>query len=43
MPKDKPVGNCIYRNSDELSDEHYLPQCLGQFKDFESLMDRIWR
>jgi hypothetical protein len=41
MSKDKPIGKCVYCGSDELSDEHYLPECLGRFKDFESLKDGI--
>jgi hypothetical protein len=38
------IGKCIYCSDNvekELSDEHYLPRCLGSFKGFEMLNDRI--
>ena len=44
-PKGKPKGiiaKCIYCNTTtEMSDEHYLSECLGKFENFESLSDRI--
>jgi len=40
--KDKAIARCIYcREEKEMSVEHYLPECLGKFKDFEALDDRI--
>lgn len=36
------VGRCIYCNREgELSSEHYLPRCLGKFRGYEPLNDRI--
>ena len=35
-------GKCIYCGNDKrFSREHYLPECLGKFKGFETLDDRI--
>jgi hypothetical protein len=35
-------GKCIYcGNEKRFSKEHYLPECLGKFKGFETLDDRI--
>jgi len=40
----RPFGKCIYCGLvKEMSDEHYLPECLGKFKNFEMLDDRICR
>jgi hypothetical protein len=40
--KTKPVGTCIYCGETKtLSEEHYLPECLGRFDEFESLIDRV--
>ncbi len=39
MPK---TGKCIYCGEDkEFSPEHYLPECLGRFRGYETLDDRI--
>lgn len=36
------AGKCIYcGNEKRFSREHYLPECLGKFKGFETLDDRI--
>src|SRR5436305_6548430 len=38
------IAKCIYcSETKEMSDEHYLPECLGQFKGFETLDDRVCR
>ena len=35
-------NNCIYCGQQgRLSNEHYLPRCLGKFRGFESLNDRV--
>lgn len=37
-----PTGKCIYCGKEQqLSPEHYLPECLGTFTNFETLDDRI--
>ncbi|HKB66712.1 MAG TPA: hypothetical protein VKC61_12725 [Pyrinomonadaceae bacterium] len=37
-----PTGRCIYCSEvKEFSREHYLPECLGTFTNFETLDDRI--
>lgn len=36
-------SHCIYCSSQEFSDEHYLPRCLGRFKGYEELRGRICR
>ena len=42
MKKKKRTDNCIYGHSNvELSGEHYLPKCLGDFHGFEMLNDRV--
>src|ERR1700683_1193949 len=33
--------HCIYCGSEDLTEEHYLPACLGKFKDYIPLIDRI--
>jgi hypothetical protein len=39
-----PIGECIYCGEEkEFSREHYLPECLGRFKNFETLDDRVCR
>ena len=44
MPKRRPIIRCIYCNEErESSDEHYLPRCLGKFRGFEGLKNRICR
>jgi hypothetical protein len=36
------LGTCIYcAEEKELSPEHYLPECLGKFENYETLNDRI--
>jgi hypothetical protein len=36
------IAECVYcSQTKEMSDEHYLPECLGRFKNFECLNDRI--
>lgn len=38
----KGLGICIYcKRSEKLSNEHYLPRCLGKFRGFEGLNDRV--
>jgi hypothetical protein len=38
----KLIGDCIYGHKNvELSGEHYLPRCLGRFRGFEMLNDRV--
>jgi hypothetical protein len=35
-------GKCIYCPAEgEMSDEHYLPRCLGRFRGYELLSDRV--
>jgi hypothetical protein len=35
-------GKCIYcPREGEMSDEHYLPRCLGRFRGYELLSDRV--
>jgi len=35
------VMHCIYCGSEDLSEEHYLPACLGSFKNYVPLTDRV--
>src|SRR5438105_4128469 len=36
------IGKCIYcAREGEMSGEHYLPRCLGSFRGYELLNDRI--
>lgn len=36
------LGKCIYCPEEgEMSDEHYLPRCLGRFRGYELLNDRV--
>jgi hypothetical protein len=38
------TANCVYCGQlKEMSAEHYLPECLGKFKNFETLDDRACR
>jgi hypothetical protein len=42
--RQKIIGKCIYCGAEkEMSEEHYLPECLGRFENFESLDDRVCR
>jgi len=41
MLKSRKDGQCIYCGKGCFSDEHYLPRCLGKFRGFEMLKDRI--
>lgn len=42
--RQKIIGKCIYCGEEkEMSAEHYLPECLGRFENFESLDDRVCR
>lgn len=44
MGSSELVVRCIYcREEKPASVEHYLPECLGRFENFESLDDRICR
>src|ERR1700691_4868319 len=35
------VMHCIYCHADDLTEEHHLPACLGNFKGYVSLFDRV--
>jgi hypothetical protein len=37
----KLAAKCIYCGSENLSQEHHLPRCLGNFKSYVSLNDRV--
>jgi hypothetical protein len=42
VKRKKPIIKCIYcGKSKSASQEHYLPECLGNFNGFEGLNDRI--
>src|SRR5689334_16868560 len=42
QPASAKRGKCIYCGDEkELSREHYLPECLGRFENYETLDDRI--